>query len=159
MAVSIRDLLTTWRDPEHQLDRLVTDDERADDIRSQIALPRDVYREITDASSASGVKLANSHATLERAREVLRRHFLASWSDGQLATTRGFDWPRAIQRLLDTHVADGAGCRSCGDLPVGMTVLEHQAALIHDRLTLAGVLRGQQRPDGARREAGYGRQT
>ncbi len=29
MALSIRDLLTTWRDLEHELDRLATDDERA----------------------------------------------------------------------------------------------------------------------------------
>jgi hypothetical protein len=140
MALSIRDLLTTWRDLEHELDRLATDDERAEDIRSEIELLRGAYRQMTDASNGSHIPLASSQATLERAREVLRRHFLGSWSEGRRAMGPGVDWARVIERLLREHEPDGRGCRSCGRLPRGMAPGEHQAAIIAERLGRAGVV-------------------
>jgi hypothetical protein len=141
MDLSIRDVLTTWRDLERQLDELVTDDERAAEISSRIAVLRDAYRHMVETPERSHIALPGGDTTVERARAVLRQHFLASWSAREAGIASPEVWRRVIDRLLREHVAEGARCRSCGRLPEGMTPFGHQALVIHDRLVQAGAVR------------------
>src|SRR5262245_61129954 len=73
MPTTLHDVLVTWRELERELDRLRTDDERAHDIREQIAVLRELYGVMSAAAAFAYDTLAHSHDTLERARDVLRR--------------------------------------------------------------------------------------
>ena len=141
MGLSIRDVLTTWRDLERQLDRLATDDERAADIRERIAVLRGVYREMVDASYSAQAGLVSSQVTEERAREILRQHFLATWASEEAHHATAVDWQAAIEHLLREHVPEGRRCRACGPLPDGVDPVDHQATIVHDHLVHLGVVR------------------
>ena len=73
-ALSIHHVFASWRDLERQLERLVTDRERAADIRLRIAQLRALYRSMADAAADSYATLADHHDTIERAYEIVRRH-------------------------------------------------------------------------------------
>jgi hypothetical protein len=150
MDLSIRDVLTTWRDLEGRLERLAIDDERAEDIRSQIAVLRGAYRHLVDTTATTTGAPGASQHTLAHAREILRAHFLESWSSRRPRRTLAVDWRRVIDRLLRDHRPQGRRCRSCGSLPGGMDPATHQALIIQGRLVDAGLLRPERpRPQGA----------
>jgi hypothetical protein len=140
MALSIRDVLTTWRELEHQLKGLVDGDERAEDIKSQIAVLRGVYGRMVDTSDQTEDAFMRDQVAVESAREILRRHFLVSWGSGKPRVAIPVDWGHAIERLLRGHAPEGRRCHTCGGLPDGVDPVHHQAEVVHDRLVHAGVV-------------------
>lgn len=62
-----------------------------------------------------------------------------SWPTGRAPSAPPVDWFAVILDLLTVHAADGSRCRSCGRLPAKMTIVEHQATAIHNRLVQAGL--------------------
>ena len=85
-AISLHHVLATWRHLERQLERLVTDDGRAD-TRARIADLGVLYRSMVGGAAVSHATLTDDQDTIERAREVVRRH-LPQGSPGHASRRR-----------------------------------------------------------------------